>query len=80
MSLAASETEDWAGDSDPAHIPSLEPIDTIAGIDTKVFRVLSKTVKELDLGCAPPEEPKCRRLGEWYLPERRQAPPASALP
>ncbi|ROL53119.1 hypothetical protein DPX16_14132 [Anabarilius grahami] len=50
MSLAASEMEEWAGDSeDPAHLPSLEPIDARAGMDAELFRVLSKAVEELDL-------------------------------
>lgn len=74
MSLAASETEDWAGDSDPAHLPSLEPIDARAGMDAELLRILSKAVEELHLEWAPPEEPTRSRLDEWYLPGRRQAP------
>ena len=73
MSLAASETEDWAGDSDPAHLPSLEPIDAKAGMDAELLRILSKAVEELHLEWAPPEEPTRGRLDEWYLPGPRQA-------
>ncbi|ROL46723.1 hypothetical protein DPX16_12616 [Anabarilius grahami] len=69
MSLVASETEGWAGESeDPAHLPTLEPIDYKPGMDAEIFRILSKAVEELDLEWAPPEEPSRSRLDEWFLP------------
>ncbi|ROL53458.1 hypothetical protein DPX16_3434 [Anabarilius grahami] len=48
MSLAASETEGWAGDTeDPAHLPTLEPIDCKPGMDAELFRFFLKAVEEL---------------------------------
>ncbi|MGL4480728.1 MAG: hypothetical protein ACRCVK_21215, partial [Aeromonas veronii] len=74
MSVAASEAERWAGEpEDPAPLPSLELIDSGAGMDAKLFRVLSKAVEELDLEWAPPEEPPRSRLDEWFLPGCHQA-------
>ncbi|MGL4478702.1 MAG: hypothetical protein ACRCVK_10810, partial [Aeromonas veronii] len=74
MPVATSETEGWAGESeDYAPLPSLEPIDNSAGMDVKLFRVLSKAVEDLDLEWAPLEEPPRSRLDEWFLPGRRQA-------
>lgn len=71
MSLAASDTEDWAGlKNDPAPLP----IKARAGMDAKLLRVLSKAVKELGLEWFPPEEPTRSHLDEWFLPGRRQGP------
>ncbi|ROL48618.1 hypothetical protein DPX16_0311 [Anabarilius grahami] len=81
VSLAASEPEHWVGESDdPTPLPLLEPIDHSAGMDGKLFRVLSKAVEELDLEWAPLEEPSRSRLDEWFLPGRRQAPRQRSAP
>lgn len=50
MSLAASDVEKWVGSSvSLAPLPSLEPIDTRAGMDANLLSVLSKAVKEISL-------------------------------
>ncbi|ROL45991.1 hypothetical protein DPX16_15550 [Anabarilius grahami] len=79
MSLAASETEGWVGESDdPAPLHPLEPIEHGQGMDAELFRILSKAVEELDLEWAPPEEPSRSRLDEWFLPG--QAPRQRSAP
>ncbi|ROL55046.1 hypothetical protein DPX16_20307 [Anabarilius grahami] len=81
MSLAASETEGWVGESDdPAPLPPLEPIEHGQGMDAELFRILSKAVEELDLEWAPPEEPSRSLLDEWFLPGHRQAPRQRSAP
>ncbi|ROL54924.1 hypothetical protein DPX16_12793 [Anabarilius grahami] len=82
VSLAASETEEWAGDSEenPAQLPSLEPIEGRPGMDAELFRILSKAVEELNLQWAPPEEPARSRLDEWFLPGRRRVPRQRTAP
>ncbi len=75
MSLAASDAEELSGsitDPAPSRLPA--PSAAKAGMDAKLFRVLSKAVKELGLEWSPPEEPSRSRLDEWFLPGRRQAP------
>ncbi len=75
MSLAASDAEELSGsitDPAPSRLPA--PSAAKAGMDAELFRVLSKVVKELGLEWSPPEEPSRSRLGEWFLPGRRQAP------
>ncbi|ROL50723.1 hypothetical protein DPX16_14967 [Anabarilius grahami] len=81
MSLAASDAKDWMGSAhDHAPLPSLEPIDTRASIDTELIRVLSKAVEELGLEWSALEEPTRSCLDEWFLLGRRQAPPQRAAP
>lgn len=76
MSLAASDTEEWTGPTeDTAPLPSLEPIDTRAGMDGNLFRVLSRAVEQHGLHRSPPEEPTHSRLDKWYLPGRQRAAP-----
>ncbi len=75
MSLAASDAEELSGsvtDPAPSRLPT--PSAAKAGMDAKLFRVLSKAVEELGLELSPPEEPSRSRLDEWFLPGRRQAP------
>ncbi|XP_051751174.1 uncharacterized protein LOC127513446 [Ctenopharyngodon idella] len=76
MSLVASEAEDWSGSPhDPAPLPSLEPIDARASVDSELIRVYSKAVEQLGLEWSAPEELTRSRLDEWFLPGRHQAPP-----
>ncbi|ROL50523.1 hypothetical protein DPX16_2822 [Anabarilius grahami] len=80
MSLAASETEEWGGDSeDPTPLPSVEPIDARSGMDAELFRVLSRAVEELNLEWVPPEKPTHSHLDEWFLPNHRQPPPLTSV-
>ncbi len=75
MSLAASDAEELSGsvtDPAPSRLPA--PSAAKAGMDAKLFHVLSKAVEELGLEWSPPEEPSRSRLDEWFLPGRRQAP------
>ncbi len=75
MSLAASDAEELSGsvtDPAPSRLPA--PSAAKAGMDAKLFSVLSKAVEELGLEWSPPEEPSRSHLDEWFLPGRRQAP------
>ncbi len=84
MSLVASDAEELSGSvTDPAPSGLPGPSAAKAGMDAKLFRVLSKAVEELGLEWSPPEEPSRSRLDEWFLPGRRQAPqqrPSSFFP
>lgn len=69
MSLAASEMEEWAGNSeDPTHLPSLEPTDARAGMNADLFCVLSKAIEEVDLEWAPPDEQRPPTHPAYALP------------
>lgn len=66
--------------NDPAPLPSLEPIDAIAGMGAGLFRVLSKAVEDLGLESSTLEEPTRSCLDEWFLLVHRQAPHQRAAP
>ncbi|ROL43617.1 Very-long-chain 3-oxoacyl-CoA reductase-B [Anabarilius grahami] len=64
MSLTASETEEWGGDSED-HVPRRLWSPSRSGMDAELFRVLSRAIEELDLEWAPPEEPTWPAWSYW---------------
>ena len=74
MSLTTSDTEELLGSvTDTIPLPSSILNATKEGMDAELFRILSKTVKELGLEWSPPEEPSRSHLDEWFLPGHHQA-------
>ncbi|KAA0714748.1 hypothetical protein E1301_Tti006412 [Triplophysa tibetana] len=65
---------------DPAPLPSVKHSKPALGVDSELFRVLTKAVEELGLEWTSPEEPARSRLDEWFLPGRRPAPRQQTSP
>ncbi|KAK2870971.1 hypothetical protein Q8A67_023498 [Cirrhinus molitorella] len=52
----------------PTPMSSTESSAAGSGMDTDLFRILTKAVEELGLEWSPPEEPSRGRLDKWFLP------------
>lgn len=58
MSLESSDAAELSGSYvDPNPLPSAQPSAASTGMDTELYRVLSKALEELGMEWSPPEEP-----------------------